>query len=114
MLDAAIFEYKKAITINPNFAEAYNNLAWIYATSPKVTFRNGQEAVSLATKACVLTKFKNASLLDTLAAACAEQGNFKKAIEYQNRAIDLSQEEAKTALLKRLGLYQSGQAYRSQ
>ena len=114
MFKEAIFHFKKTIAINPNFAKAYNNLAWIYATSPSVTFRNGEEAVSLATKACELTKFKKARLLDTLAAAYAEAGNFKKAIEYQNRAIDLGQKHAKTALLKRLKLYQSGEAYRSQ
>jgi len=114
MFKEAIFHFKQTIAIDPNFAHAYNNLAWIYATSPNATFRNGEEAVCLATKACELTTFENARLLDTLAAAYAEAGNFKKAIAYQNKAIDLSQEDAKPALLTRLELYQSGQAYRSQ
>lgn len=113
-LDEAIAEYRKTLSINPNYAKAYNNIAWFYATSPRVNYRNGEEAVSLATKACELTQFKNAGLLDTLAAAYAEAGNFKKAIEYQNKAIDLSQKEAKLRLLKRLELYQSSKAYRSQ
>ncbi|MBW1854712.1 MAG: glycosyltransferase family 39 protein, partial [Deltaproteobacteria bacterium] len=113
-LDEAIAEYKKALTINPNHAKAYNNLAWIYATSPNATIRNGDEAVALAIKACELTGFKEVKFLDTLAAAYAEQGNFKKAVEYQSRAINLSQDKAKPALLKQLELYQSEQAYRSQ
>jgi len=46
--------------------------------------------VTLATKACKLTGFKNAISLDTLAAAYAERGNFKKAIEYQNKAVELA------------------------
>jgi Flp pilus assembly protein TadD len=56
MMDEAISEYKKAIAININYADAYNNLAWLYATSSNVTLRNGEKAVSLATKACELTK----------------------------------------------------------
>ena len=112
MLKEAIFHFKQAIAIKPDYAGAYNNLAWIYATSPNVTLLNGEEAVSLATKACELTKFHNVSILNTLAAAYAEAGNFKKAIEYQTRAIELSQKEAKPAFLKRLERYRSGQAYR--
>jgi tetratricopeptide (TPR) repeat protein len=94
--------------------KAYNNLAWIYATSPLIHIRDGDEAVTLALKACELTDFKEPEALDTLAAAYAEAGNFEKAIEYQERAIDLCQEESKSALLKSLKLYQAGQAYRSQ
>ena len=113
MLKKAIFHYKQAMAIQPNYAEAYNNLAWIYATSSRKTFLNGKEAVLLSRKACELTNFNNARLLDTLAAACAEVGDFEKAIEYQNRAIDLSQSRENSALYKRLKLYQSGHAFKS-
>lgn len=114
MLEDAINQFKQAIEMSPTYAKAYNNLAWIYATSQNSIFRNGDKAIALAIKACELTKFENASLLDTLAAAYAEAGYFDKAIEYQNRAINLSQKETKVALLKRLELYQSGKPYRSQ
>ena len=110
MFKEAVFHFEKAIAIKPDYAEAYNNLAWIYATSPDETLRNGEEAVSLATQACELTKFHNVSLLNTLAAAYAEARNFEKAIEYQTRAIELSQKEAKPAFLKRLERYRSGQS----
>ncbi len=89
-------------------------MAWIYATSPLTHIRDGDEAVTLALKACELTSFKEVEALDTLAAAYAEAGNFEKAIEYQERAIDLCQEELKPELLIHLQLYQTGQAYRSQ
>ena len=113
-VEEAIFHFRQAITINPNYINAYNNLAWIYATSQNSAFRNGEKAVALAIKACELTQFKNVSMLDTLAAAYAETRNFEKAIEYQKRAIDLSQTEVKPTLLKRLEIYQSGQPYRHQ
>ncbi len=96
----------------PDNHEAYNALAWIHATSSNAAIRNGDEAVALATKACELTGFKKAEALDTLAAAYAEQGNFKKAVEYQTRAIDVSPKKAMPAFSKRLELYHSGQAYR--
>ena len=113
-VEEAIFHFRQAITINPKYVNAYNNLAWIYATSPHATFRDAPQAVSLATKACELTNYQNANLLDTLAAAYAEAGNFKKAIAYQSSALDVSKEEEKPALLKRLELYKMGQTSWSQ
>ncbi len=110
----AISAYREAIRLKDDYVMAYNNLAWIYAASPNSTIRNGDKSVALATKACELTSFKEAWVLDTLAAAYAEQGNFKKAVEYQTSAIDVSPKKAMPAFFKRLELYHSGQAYRDQ
>ncbi len=85
----AINAYREAIRLEPNHAMAYNNLAWIYATSPNATIRNGNEALALATKACELLDFEKAEGLGTLAAANDEQGNFKKTVEYQRKAIEM-------------------------
>ena len=109
----AVSAYRETIRLNPNFLLAYNNLAWIYATSPDATIRNGDEAVALANTACKLTEFKNAGTLDTLAAAYAEQGIFEKAIEYQNKAIELAPSQAKRELEVRLQLYEKGYPYRN-
>lgn len=70
------------------------------------------EAMALATNACELTNFKEAEALDTLAAAYAEQGNFRKAIEYQHRAIELVLQQIKKDLQKRLQLYKLRHAHR--
>jgi Flp pilus assembly protein TadD len=110
----AINVYREAISYNPDDHRLYNNLAWIYATSSNNNIRNGEEAVSLATRACELIGFKDALALGTLAAAYAEKGNFKKAIEYQMKAIELVQNEEKPGFLGRLQLYRSEQPYRSQ
>ena len=111
-LKEAISAYHKVIRIEQDNHEVYNELAWIYATSPDGKIRNGAKAVALATKACELTGFKKAEVLDTLAAAYAEQGNFEKAIDYQERAIKLSPPQIENELQKHLQHYKLRRAYR--
>lgn len=54
--------YKKAIIKNPEHADAYNNLAWLYY----IKRENLAEAQSLAEKAIELNPDKRAAYLDTL------------------------------------------------
>jgi membrane associated rhomboid family serine protease len=60
-------------------AETLNSLAWLLATCPDAAIRNGTRAVELAQRACKLDDWKNPALLDTLAAAYAEAGDFPQA-----------------------------------
>lgn len=112
----AIAAYEEAVRLNPKYALAFNNLAWLQATCPEAEFRNGTKAVEFATKACELTDWKEWNYLDTLAAAYAEAGNFSAAAKWQQKAIDLqtdgNQTETQTGMETRLKLYQSGQPYR--
>jgi tetratricopeptide (TPR) repeat protein len=68
-------------------ARALNERAWLRATCPDVSVRNGQLAIADAIKACELTKWKFAWQIDTLAAAYAEAGEFDSAIRYEEQAI---------------------------
>ena len=61
-------------------------LADLYATCPEEKFRNGDKAVALACKACELTNYQDHHIVNVLAAAYAECGDFDKAIEYQKKA----------------------------
>lgn len=85
---AASVDLHKAILRGPRDAEANNALAWMLATSPDPGIRNGKSAREYATKACELTNWKNRYCLGTLAASCAEDGDFTNAIRYQEEAID--------------------------
>ena len=76
----AIRSYQAALKAQPDQVGVLNNLAWLLATCPDAAFRNGPEAVRLATRACELTGYAQPLLIGTLAAAQAEAGDFPAAI----------------------------------
>ena len=71
-------------------------------TCPKSEIRNGTEAIRLATQACQITKRQNTEMLDTLAAAYAEAGQFAEAVPTAQKAIALAQAAGQPDLAARL------------
>jgi len=65
-----------------------DELAWLLATYPDSNSRDGTEAVRLAERACDVTQRKIPALLDTLAAAYAEAGDFPQAISAAEEALN--------------------------
>ena len=55
--------------------------------------RNAQLALADAKRACELSKWKHANYIDTLAAACAEAGDFSSAVRYEEQAIIVNKSE---------------------
>ena len=112
----ALADYSKAVELVPDYLEAHNSLAWLLATCPNERFRDGDRAIKSAIRACELTEWREPDYLDTLAAAYAESGQFEKAVEFQQKALDLWPQEStrknKDEAMKRLRLFQSDQAYR--
>ena len=112
---AALSGYTEALRLNRNFADAYNNLALIMATCPEAQYRQGGRAVEMASRACELTKWKNADFLNTLAAAFAETGDFDAAVMWQMKAIGfLKDERQRDDYRTRLLLYQDKKPYRKE
>jgi tetratricopeptide (TPR) repeat protein len=117
-LQDAITAYRETLQLNPNSAEALSDLARILSATADSTIQKPAEALSLAQKACQLTEFKEPSQLDTLAVAYAAAGQFKKAAETAQKAIDTANTAGQTDLAsrieQRLKLYQAGKPYQSQ
>ena len=111
--DKAIADYDEAIRLDPKYARAYNARAWLWATCPDAKFRDGKRAVESATPACELSDWKDANNLDTLAAACAEAGDFDAAVKWQEKANGMFEDsESKEKGRAHLDLYRAKKPYR--
>ncbi len=115
-IEQAIACWNGALRYKPDNVEVINNLAWVRATLGNPEFRNPDEAVRLATRACELTSYAQPDILDTLAAAYAAAGKFPQAIETAEKALKLAGDAKREDLAKeiqgRLQLYKSNQPYR--
>jgi tetratricopeptide (TPR) repeat protein len=109
-------DYDEVLRIQPNFEVVLNARAWLLATCPDAQVRCGSQAVTDASNACELAKWKRPEFLDTLAATFAEQGDFKKAVLTETKAIRLVPRN-KAAIHEfehRLELYRAGKPFRDQ
>jgi len=112
----AIFQFKKALEIQPGRVLTLNNLAWVLATCPDGSVRNGSQAIELATRANELSAGKEPSIIGTLAAAYAEAGQFSAAITVAQQALQLAGTRNDTSLIKdlqpQLDSYRKGLPFR--
>ncbi len=111
----ALAHLEAAYAVNPGDVAIVNNLAWLLATSPEATQRDGPRAVRLAEWACMTTSHKSPPLLDSLAAAYAQAGQFDRAIRVTEQAIEIVRRNPKAStetLESRLRLYRAGLPYR--
>ena len=97
----AATQLNEAVRLNPDSAEALNNLAWVLATNMRAEIREGPRAVEFALRACDLTKYKKTIYIGTLGAAYAEAGRFDEAIIAAQKACDLAAKNGETNLLQR-------------
>jgi tetratricopeptide (TPR) repeat protein len=107
---AACFE--KVLLAQPHYVLAENNLAWVLATAPDPSVRNGNKAVELALDVDKLSGGQNPIMIATLAAAYAEAGRFPEAVATIRRAMELATAQNNAAQITtfqmELGMYQAG------
>jgi tetratricopeptide (TPR) repeat protein len=114
--EAALQNLSRAIELKPDYIEALNDMAWVLATVDDVSVQDANRAISYAERACELTGYKEANLLDTLAAAYAASGRFNDAITTAGQAVEAAKTNGKEDLANEIQnsikLYQTGQRKR--
>jgi tetratricopeptide (TPR) repeat protein len=108
-------QYQLAVEFKPTFTDALCDYALLLATCEEASVRNGAKAVTLAQRAVELTKDEDPSILDVLAAAHAEAGRFREAVQAARQALNLAKAQNRMAfadvLQTKLQLYESGKPY---
>ena len=112
----ALAHWRDGIQLQPNDAPTLRRAAWVMATSPDSAIRSGVEALAFAVRAVQLSGGKDARVLDTLAAAYAEKGQFADAALTARRAQAQASQENQPALADEIGvriaLYEADQPFR--
>jgi tetratricopeptide (TPR) repeat protein len=110
----AMADWQKALNLKKDDDATYNSMAWLLATSSDPKARDGKKAIEFATRSCELSKWKMGEEIDTLAAAYAETGDFKHAVELESQALALMKPDGETMKQgrARLDLYEHRHPYR--
>jgi protein O-mannosyl-transferase len=112
----AIDQWQEALAIQPENGNAASNLAWVFATCPEDSIRDGTRAAELGERALRISAGKIAMIYKVLAAAYAENGRFADAVETAQRGAELATSQGNPGLAAELesniALYQSGRPLR--
>jgi tetratricopeptide (TPR) repeat protein len=107
----AIAQFQKSLAIKPGQISVQNDLAWLLATAPDASLRNGAKARALAEQASQLSRGGNPMIQRTLAAAYAEEGNYGLAATTARRALELAAQQKNdrqaAVLRKEIQLYEA-------
>ena len=108
--------YREALRMAPDDPQTLTNFAWTLATHPDRGVRDGKEALRLAKHANELTGQRNLLVLDALAAAQAEAGEYAEAVATAERAAALARSSGQTGfeqqIRDRIDLYAARKPYR--
>jgi tetratricopeptide (TPR) repeat protein len=96
-LDEAIAELRKAVDLAPNSAECHYNLGRALAAGNRIA-----DAVPQFEAAASLTGGKEPAVLQMLAGVYADTGNYAKAIEVAQHALDLAEQRNEAELASQL------------
>jgi superkiller protein 3 len=94
----ALAQRHELLRSRPEDVALLNDTAWMLATNPNASIRNGAEAVELAQRAINLTGGSEPAILGTLAAAYAEAGRFSEAVQTARKATELATQQNNPSL----------------
>jgi tetratricopeptide (TPR) repeat protein len=111
----AIAHFQKGLQIEPDDIKALKYLAWLRATSPDASLRDGASAVEMARRANTLTGGDNPDILHILAAAFAETGQFPEALHTAQRVLQMARGQSNSVMAGQLqyemSLYRAGKPF---
>jgi tetratricopeptide (TPR) repeat protein len=111
--DKAVADYERAAAIDDSSFAVNRNFAFLRAACPDPAFRDGGKAMEMAKKACEATSYRDSWSLSSLAAACAETGDWDAAVKWENEAIALDKlKRNEPEHKRRLESFQAKQLYR--
>ena len=102
MVEEALAHGQAALKRQPESPEVLSLLAWVLATWPEPSVRNGTQALELARQADRLTGGTDPAVLRVLAAADAESGQFAEAVATARRALQLADARSDARLTESL------------
>lgn len=108
----AIAETRRALDFQPDHIPAKMSLAWMLATAPQDSLRDGEDAIRLAGEVNNATGGRNPEVLRVLAAAQAETGDFSRAVPTAKKALSEADGELAECLRRELARYEAGQPMR--
>ena len=107
---------RKLLRSRPDDVALLSSIAWVLATVPNDSIRDGAKAVEFAQRAEKLTDGREPAILDTLAAAQAETGRFAEAVQTARKALELADRQDKRPLAEsieaKIRLYEAGKPFR--
>ncbi len=108
------FDLRKQLQRRMKSMATQNRLLRMLASSPTLQDQDAKQAVPSALALCKQTKWNQPKYIDTLAAAYAQVGQFDKAVEWQQKALELAKSDKEWAVeaKARLQLYQQKKPYR--
>ena len=109
-------QFALALQAAPDRPFLLNRLAWLLATSPEDSIRNGPRAVELAERAVSITGRRDIMSLETLSAAYAEVDRFDDAVRLEREALAVAERQGNEAaareLARRIPTFEMRQKYR--
>ena len=107
----ALALYGEADVADAGFHWSANNAAWLLATCPRHSVRNGSDAVRYAERTCEATEWSYWCFLGTLAAAYAQSGELTMAVQYQKESLLFTPEDHEEGARAILKCFERGDAF---
>ncbi len=106
----AAADLRAAVAAAPNDPLANAYFGELLATSHDKRIRDTKSAVAHASRACEVTKWTEPQFLTVLGKAYAESGDFKNAVQWQEKAVSLMPKSQVETARRRLEAYRLGHA----